>query len=73
MMQTKKTTALLGGLAFGTLIGFLFSANKVRKSRKTSSIDCKKEKSTLDDKNSFYDSLSNLALMNETLFQSNTI
>lgn len=74
MIRNKKTTGIIGGLTIGTILGFLFATKKVRNKKiKMLLQEDEQKKRTTKEQNSFYDSLPNLLLMNETLFQSNSI
>lgn len=72
MIRNKKTTGIIGGLTIGTILGFLFAAKQARKN-KLALLEDKEQKRTTEEQNSFYDSLPNLLLMNETLFRSHSI
>jgi len=72
MIRNKKTTGIIGGLTIGTILGFLFATKKARKN-KLSLLKDKEQKRTTEEQDSFYDSLPNLLLMNESLFRSNSI
>ena len=72
MIRNKKTTGIISGLTIGTILGFLFAAKKA-KNKKMLLQEDEQKKRTTKEQNSFYDSLPNLLLMNETLFQSNSI
>ena len=76
MIQIKKSAGILRKMNFETILGFVFKTIKIRRIKSATSrihdLKNKKQDTTSEDKKSFYDSLSNLALINETLFQSHS-
>ncbi|MCG2612540.1 hypothetical protein LZZ90_13575 [Flavobacterium sp. SM15] len=73
MIRIKKSTGILKKMNLKTILGLMFKTFKTRRIKSANDLKNKKQETTPEDKKSFYDSLSNLALINETLFQSHSL